>query len=278
VTTMQAYPGAKTKMVTFGDRVQGFLAEPEQGTGPFAAVVLGHERYGLVQHTLDLAARFARDGLVCLAPDLYSHWDGDKQALARGALDPQPILDADVKRFMGAGLDSLLENPRVDAQRIAAMGVCLSGSYPLLLNSVRPEVTANIVIYGGAGKFEWEAGPPQRTEPYADIIGRITAPVLGIWGEDDFVVSVEDMRRLRTILEDTRKSYEFTLFRDMPHGWMNDTMPGRYRPKETQQVWSMILDFLQRVQSGAFPGTRVIWKFDSNIAPDYDFTKKVRLA
>jgi carboxymethylenebutenolidase len=265
-------------MVTFGDRVQGFLAEPEQGSGPFAAVVLGHERYGLVQHTLDLAARFARDGLVCLAPDLYSHWDGDKQALARGELDPQPILDADVQRFMGAGLDYLLEHPRVDGQRIAAMGVCLSGSYPLLLNSIRSEITANVVIYGGAGKFEWQAGPPQRTEPYEDIIGRITAPVIGIWGEDDFVVSVEDMRRLRTILEDHRKSYEFTLFRDMPHGWLNDTMPGRYRPKETQQVWSMVLDFLQRVQSGAFPKDRAVWKFDSNIATSYDFTKKVRLA
>ena len=265
-------------MVTFGDRVQGFLAEPEQGSGPFAAVVLGHERYGLVQHTLDLAARFARDGLVCLAPDLYSHWDGDKPALARGELDPQPILDADVQRFMSAGLDYLLAHPRVDGRRIAAMGVCLSGSYPLLLNSMRPEITANVVIYGGAGRFEWEAGPPQRTEPYEEIIGRITAPVIGIWGEDDFVVSVEDMRRLRNILEDKRKSYEFTLFRDMPHGWLNDTMPGRYRPRETQQVWSMVLDFLQRAQSGAFPRDRAVWKFDSNIATGYDFTKKVRLA
>jgi carboxymethylenebutenolidase len=86
------------------------------------------------------------------------------------------------------------------------------------------------------------------------------------------------MRRLRNILEDRRKSYEFTLFRDMPHGWLNDTMPGRYRPRETQQVWSMILDFLQRVHSGAFPSDRAVWKFDSNIATSYDFTKKVRLA
>jgi carboxymethylenebutenolidase len=102
-------------MVNFGDRVQGFLAEPERETGRCAAVILGHERYGLVQHTLDLAARFARDGLVCLAPDLYSHWDGDKDALARGELDPQPIPDSDVKRFMSAGLDYLLEHPRVDS-------------------------------------------------------------------------------------------------------------------------------------------------------------------
>jgi hypothetical protein len=40
----------------------------------------------------------------------------------------------------------------------------------------------------------------------------------------------------------------------------------------------MVLDFLQRAQSGAFPPDRAVWKFDSNIATGYDFTKKVRLA
>jgi carboxymethylenebutenolidase len=48
------------------------------------------------------------------------------------------------------------------------------------------------------------------------------------------VVSVEDMRRLRDVPESNRKTYEFALFPGMPHGWMNSTMPGRYRPKETQ--------------------------------------------
>jgi carboxymethylenebutenolidase len=278
MSTLQAYPGAKTEMVTFGEGVQGFLAVPERDTGPFTAVVLGHERYGLVQHTLDVAGRFATSGIVCLAPDLYSHWDGDKAALARGELDSEPIPDDDVKTFMSAGVDYLLQHPLVNSQRIAAMGVCLSGAYPLLVNSVRPEIIANIVLYGGAGPGEWAADPPRRTEPYEDILGRITAPVLGIWGEDDHVISVTDMRRLRNVLEDKRKSYEFTLFRNMPHGWINDTMPGRYRPKETEQVWSMILDFIQRIQSGAFPRDRVIWKFESDIAPDYDFTRKVRLA
>jgi hypothetical protein len=64
----------------------------------------------------------------------------------------------------------------------------------------------------------------------------------------------------------------------MPHGWFNSTMPGRYRPRETERAWDMILDFLKRANEGAFPADRVIWQFFSDIAPDYDFTKKVRLA
>ena len=53
------------------------------------------------------------------------------------------------------------------------------------------------------------------------------------------MVSVEDMRRLRDALESKRKTYEFTLFSGMPHGWMNSTMPGRYRPKDSAPAWTM---------------------------------------
>jgi carboxymethylenebutenolidase len=275
--TDPTYPRAQTSRVMFGDRVEGFLAVPLKGDGPFPAVVLGHERYGLVRHTLDLAARFAADGHVCIAPDMFSRWDGDKAALNRGEIQV-PVVDSDIKSYMSDSVDYLLQHPKVDPKRIVAMGVCLSGSYPLLVNSIRPEITANIVVYGGAQVGEYEAKPPRRLEAYAEIVGRITAPVIGIWGEDDFVISINDVRKLRGILEDNRRSYEFTLFRDMPHGWMNDTMPGRYRPKETAQVWAMILDFIRRVHEGEFPADRMIWKFESDAAVDYDFTKKKRLA
>jgi len=270
------YPGAATSTVTFGDRISAFLALPEKGDGPFGAVILGHERYGLVQHTLDLTAKFAASGYVGLAPDLFSRWDGNKEALNRGDISV-PISDGDIVSYMGESLDFLLEHPMVDSNRIAAMGVCQSGAYPLVLNSVRTEVSANIVVYGGAQNREWEINET-RSEPYEDILARISAPVLGIWGEDDNVVSIDNVARLRGVLESNRKSYEFKLFRDMPHGWMNSTMPGRYRPRETELVWKQILDFMVRVYADEFPKDRVIWRFDSNIDPAYDFTKKVRLA
>jgi len=271
-----AYPGALTSMVSFGDRVNAFLALPEKGNAPFGAVILGHERYGLVQHTLDLTAKFAASGYVGLALDLFSRWDGDKEALNRGDISV-PISDVDIVSYLGESLDFLLEHPMVDSNRIAAMGVCQSGAYPLVLNSVRSEVAANIVVYGGAQDREWEINET-RSEPYEDILARISAPILGIWGEDDHVVSIDNVARLRGVLEAHRKSYEFKLFRDMPHGWMNSTMPGRYRPRESQLVWERILDFMERVHAGVFPKDRTIWRFDSNIDPAYEFSEKVRLA
>jgi carboxymethylenebutenolidase len=275
--TQVAYPGAITEWITFGDRVKGFLAVPERGTGPFSGVILAHERYGLVQHTLDLAAKFAAYGHVALAPDLFSRWDGDMEALNRGDITVS-IHDDDIRSYMGDSLDFLREHPQVRAEQVAAMGVCQSGEYPLVLNSVRPEIAANVVVYGGAQPNIWPVSPDRRAEPYEDILARITAPVLGIWGEKDQVVSVDAVLRLRNALETHRKSYEFKLYRDMPHGWFNSTMPGRYREREAEEAWAQILDFLARVYAGAFPSDRVTWRFESDIATTYDFTKNVRLA
>ncbi|HLG69210.1 MAG TPA: dienelactone hydrolase family protein [Chloroflexota bacterium] len=270
------YFNAETSFITFGNRVQGFLAKPTQGKPPFPAVILYHERYGLVQHTLDLAGKFALYGYVCLSPDLFSRWEGDKEALNRGDIQV-PISDEDISSYGNDCLDYLKQSSEVDSDRIAVMGVCQSGDYPLVLNSQRHDFAANIVVYGGAQKAVWEVSETRR-EPYENILQRVTAPILGIWGEDDFVVSVDDMLRLRGALEKYRKTYEFTLFRDMPHGWFNSTMPGRYRPRQTDQAWNIIMDFLERVHAKAFDPNRVVWRFESNIAPDYDFTKKVRLA
>src|ERR671923_2585273 len=77
------YIGANTSWVDIGEGTQAFVTAPQQGKAPFRAVVLGHERYGLVQHTLDLAAKFAAYGYICVAPDMASHWKGDKATLNR---------------------------------------------------------------------------------------------------------------------------------------------------------------------------------------------------
>jgi carboxymethylenebutenolidase len=240
-------------------------------------VILGHERYGLVQHTLDLAAKFAACGYVGIAPDMFSRWEGDKAALNRGDVRAS-LSDADVRSYMGASLDYLLGNRNVvDPHRIAAMGVCQSGSYPLLLNSVRPEIMASVVVYGGAGANLWKTDE-ERPEPYDAVLQALTAPVLGIFGEKDHVIPVDEVLRLRNALETHRKSYEFKLFPGMPHGWLNDTMPGRYCPQEAEQAWNLILSFLQRVGAGAYPSDRVRWRFESDISTSYDYSKNVRLA
>jgi Dienelactone hydrolase family len=106
-TPERKYIGANTSWVDVGEGTRAFLTAPQQGKAPFRAVILGHERYGLVQHTLDLAAKFAAYGYVCVAPDMASHWKGDKAALNRG--DARLTLTPDqIKYYMAKGLDYLV--------------------------------------------------------------------------------------------------------------------------------------------------------------------------
>jgi carboxymethylenebutenolidase len=263
MTAEHNYIGATTSWADIGEGTHAFLATPKYGSGPFGAVILGHERYGLVQHTLDLTAKFASYGYVCIAPDMASHYTGDKEALNRGD-GRLELTDDEIRMYYSISLDHLQRLPDVDDGRIAAMGVCQSGGYPLLLNSVRDEITANLIFYGGTRTSE-------------DVIATCSAPILGIWGEKDHTISIQDVEQFRGTLERLGKSYDFKLYAEGPHGWLNDTMPGRYRQPESEAAWSYMIDFLERVHAGGYPSNRVRRRYESDTSVDYDFSKNVRL-
>jgi carboxymethylenebutenolidase len=259
--------------VTFGESIRGYLAEPEQA-GPHPTVVLLHERYGLFQHTLDLAEKFAQAGYVCLAPDLYSRVK-DQTRLLAGEVHI-PLHDTQVRQDIDAGYDYLKALPVVDQSRLVLMGVCLTGRYPITIGAYRDDLRALVVFYGGAGEKEWPASE-HFPEPLADLFPRINAPVLGIFGERDHVIPVPFVHEFRNQLEKSNKSYEITIYPDMPHGWLNDRMPGRYRAEGAAAAWVQLMKFLDCVFSGGFPADRVRWKFEGDIAADYDPGKNVRL-
>jgi carboxymethylenebutenolidase len=259
----------------FGGDCEGVLYLPRD-EAPAGAVVILHERYGLVQHTLDLAQRLARDGYVALAPDLFSRWQGDREALKRG--EKRAVLsDPEVAAVIDAALDFLKTHPRVAAARIALMGVCQSGRYPIVVGSRRRDLAACVVFYGASQQRDWQVSDLQ-PQPMQEMIRRLAAPALFVFGERDHTISLADVRRARDALEEGRCSYRMKIFRDMPHGWLNDTMPGRYRAKEAGEAWGLLLKFLADVFPGTWPGTgQVRWEFEGASSADYDFSKNVRL-
>ncbi len=108
------------------------------------------------------------------------------------------------------------------------------------------------------------------------MLRELQAPALFVYAERDHTISLDDVRRVRDTLEAARRSYRMKVFPDMPHGFLNDTMPGRYRAGEAAQAWQMLLAFLAEVFAGQWNG-RVRWEFEGASSPDYDFTKNVRL-
>ena len=261
--------------VEFAPGKKGFLARAGE-SGPSPAVIQLHERYGIVQHTTDIAERLAENGYVTLAPDMFSRFTGDREALARGDVgvgirDDEALVDLDECIAYLRGLDY------VDGHRIAVMGVCQTGRQPLLAAAHREDLRCAVVFYGGIYQRDWEPHE-ERPTPVGEFIERLSCPVLGVFGDSDHIISVDDVLRFRRALEDSWKAYSIRIFRDAPHGWLNDTMPGRYRPESAEAAWTLLFRFLERHLAAEEDRVRVGWEFEGDIPADYDFSKTVRLA
>jgi len=253
--------------------LEGQLFVPGQGPGE-AAVIILHERYGLAQHTLDLAQKLANDGYTAFAPNLFSRWDGDKAALKAGKVRVV-MPDAECAHVIDQAIALLRNDARTRARKIFLMGVCQSGRYPIVMASQRSDLAACVVFYGGSQQRDWEANELQ---PVAmpDMLARLAVPSLFIYGETDHTISLDHIRRMRDTLETHRKSYRMRVIPNVPHGFLNDTMPGRYRPEEAKAAWAMLLDFMREVSEGLWPDSRVRWEFGCESSADYDFSKNVR--
>jgi carboxymethylenebutenolidase len=268
----EASRSIRTEEILCPGGMPAFLAHPED-EGRWPVVVLMHERYGLVQHTRDLVARCARDGFLVIAPNFFFKHP-DQQALNAGD-SRYDLRDLEAVAYLRAALAVLDGHPAADLARTAVAGYCQTGRHPLVFAAEVP-VTAAVVWYGAASKREWEVNPRQ-PKPLEEIIAALPCPVFGAFGAADHIISVNDVRRFRGALEEHKKSYEIHVFADAPHGWLNDTMPGRYRKAQADAGWAAQQRFLKEVLVTGCRGDRIRWRFECDVARDYDFNKNVRL-
>jgi carboxymethylenebutenolidase len=262
-----------TKKMTCAGGMPATLAMPSGG-GKFPAIVIMHERYGLVQHTIDLGARLARDGFVCIAPDFYYKFP-DQEALHNGDVG-YPFKDPESVELLNIALDELTKLPQVDQSKMCVMGVCQTGRHPLVIAAERP-IAAALVWYGAAGEGEWKVSE-RFPKPLEEIIARVDCPVLGIFGEADHVISLAEVRRFRDCLDKFDKTYTIKVYPGVPHGWLNDTMPGRYRRDAAEAAWAFQLAFLKKIFDPGYDRSRRIQSYESEHSVNYDFTKNVRMA
>jgi carboxymethylenebutenolidase len=261
-----------TEDITCANGMPAFLAYPAGG-GRFPTVVLMHERYGLVKHTRDQAMRCAHDGYAVIAPNFFfKHPDQRKLNAGDTRYD---ITDPESVSLIRAALATLKKVPAADLGKVAVAGYCQTGRHPLLFAAEEP-IAAAVVWYGAASKREWEVNP-QQPKPLDDVIAKVNCPVFGAFGEGDHIISIEDVLRFRAALERHQKSYDLHIYEQAPHGWLNDTMPGRYRKAQAEAGWAAQQRFLTEVFSGGYGGGTVRWQFESRSSPDYDFTKNVRM-
>lgn len=220
------------EMVTFpanGRTVDGYLALPSSGRGP--AVIVIQEWWGLVDHIKDLTDRFAREGFVALAPDLY-HGEKTKSPDQAGKLLMALNIAETAKDLRGAAA-YLRDRPDVRPPKVAAVGFCMGGQLALFGASAHPDVIdAAVDFYGIHPKVKPD-------------VSRLAGPVLAHFGRRDKSVPESAARDLIERIEAAGKTVE-AHFYDAAHAFFNDTRPEVYDRNSAELAWQRTLDFLRR--------------------------------
>jgi carboxymethylenebutenolidase len=228
----------KGEEVTFpsgDDKVKGYLAVPE-GKGPFPAIVVIQEWWGLSDWIKENARRLAAQGYVCLAPDLYRGKVAADPTTARKLMSGMPE-DRALRDLKGA-VAFLARHDRVNREKIGVIGWCMGGGLALKLALADKRVVACTMCYG-------------RVIDDTGKLKSLNAAVLGIFGKEDKGIPIAGVRKFGTALKDAGKTVEAIHEYDAGHGFMRPGKNPAYNEKEAKSAWEAIDKFFAKTLKGA---------------------------
>ena len=224
--------GERITFKSNGSTATGYLARP---AGPGPGVIVIQEWWGLVPHIEHVADRFAAEGFVALAPDLY-HGQQAKSPDEAGKLMMALRID-DAARDLAGAIDYLVAQPGVAARKVGTVGFCMGGALSLFAASRNSEVGACVVFYGGHPNVKPD-------------LASLQAPVLGLYAGKDGFVTPERVTELDQQLTSLGKRHEFHTYPAADHAFFNDERPNVYDPAAAADAWNKTLTFLRRELKG----------------------------
>src|SRR5215471_9605732 len=219
-----------TNMATFQSesrQLEGYIARPE-GEGPFPGIVVIHEAYGLNENIKDIARRFADQGYVALAVDLFA---SRNHALCMFRFMSNLLLHSlqnDTITDLKASLTFLSEQPGVDDARLGAVGYCMGGSFAIAWACTDDRLKAIAPYY---------AGNPRPLEAVARL-----CPVVGSYPDNDFTTS--QGQKLDIELDRYQVPHNIKIYPGAKHSFFNDTSRN-YNEVAAQDSWERILAFFK---------------------------------
>lgn len=214
--------------------MNAYVATPSEGAKAPGLLVF-QEAFGVNAHIRDVTERFAKQGYVAIAPEMFHRTGQGFEAAYNNfpavmphmqALTPDGIV-ADAR----AAFDWLQKSPRVLPNATASVGFCMGGRCSFLANSAMP-LKAAISFYGG--------GIAPALLPRADTLN---APILFFWGGLDSHIPKDQVRAVVDAMQETKKPYVNVEFSDADHGFFCDARPS-YKETAAKQAWELALKFL----------------------------------
>lgn len=239
-------PEIRSDMIVYpsqdGTQINAYFSQPA-APGRYPSVVVIMEAFGLVDHTKDVARRFAEQGYLALAPDLYTR---------EGSPDPGnmdqvfktmfSIPDAQAVADLEGAITYLKSLPDSNG-KVGAIGFCSGGRYTLILACKSANLDAAIDSAGGF--IVQDEHTPQRPISPIAMIPTLACPLLALFGEEDPNPSPAHAARLQEELDKHSKTYELRMYRHAGHAFFADYRPS-YRAAAAQDMWHRVLLFYEK--------------------------------
>jgi carboxymethylenebutenolidase len=224
---------ADGKPVTYksGDEtVSGILYTP-QGKGPFPALVVIHEWWGLNDWVKEEASKLADQGYVALAIDLYrgkvATTPDEAHQIMRGVPEDR------AGRDLLAASAYLGSQKAVDPKRVGSIGWCMGGGYALNLAIADPKLKVAVINYGHLATDD-------------ATLKKINAAILGIFGGQDKGITPADVNKFESQMKALGKTVEIHIFPDAGHAFENPNNKQGYRADDAAEAWKLTTAFLTK--------------------------------
>jgi carboxymethylenebutenolidase len=224
---------AESRNVSYksGEETVNAVMYTPPGKGPFPALVVIHEWWGLNDWVKEQASELADQGYVTLAIDLYrgkvATTPDEAHEIMRGVPEDR------AKRDLLAASNYLRAQKNVDPKRVGSIGWCMGGGYSLDLALNDHKLKAAVINYGHLATDE-------------AALKKINAAILGIFGGQDRGIPPADVNKFEAQLKGLGKTAEIHIFPDAGHGFENPNNKQGYRAEDAAQAWKLTLDFLAK--------------------------------
>ncbi len=224
-----------TVRVSDGTTMRAFVARPAS-SGKHPGILLYQEAYGVNAHIRDVANRFAREGYVAVAPELYHRTgdgvEGDYTDFAAMQKHFSAIKEDLVELDVQAIYDWLIKDSMVDSDRTACIGFCMGGRIAFQTNAMIP-IKAAVSFYGGG-----------IAETLVSRIPNLHGPALMFWGGQDKRILPEHIRAIVDAFRAANKPYTNIEFSGAAHGFFCDARAA-YHKESAEEAWPLLLHFLK---------------------------------
>jgi carboxymethylenebutenolidase len=210
--------------------LKGYLALPA-GKGPFPAILMIHEWWGLNRDVALLTDALAAQGYVVLAADAF------RGSVARTRADALKQVQSTPPQQIAADLDKAVDYLRsrsdVDPDRVAVLGFCFGGTQAMYMGTRNTKVSAVVIFYG--------SGPISDPEALGSM--NQAGPVLGIYGEEDGNIPLEQVEAFRKALTERGIDHTITVYSGVGHAFVKS---GTYNNgAQAENAWKQMVEFLR---------------------------------